>query len=431
MKSYSKEFKSDLQLKTAIFRAIKFTNDDYRSLTFFFLTLLDDNLSVRQIRKILSVKELKKRDILIISRSFFPVNSPRSFRTTELVKEFARQGHKVTLLTVKNDQFHIPFEKKYGVTIKDLGPMTFKKVDISTGIPAAGFIKRIFRRGLNLFFEYPDIELVQKVKKALKTEQGYDLLISVAVPHPIHWGVAMARKRKKAIANKWIADCGDPYMGEPLDTFNKLFYFKYFEKLFCRRADHISVPIEDAKAAYYPEFRDKFVVISQGFNFNEIKIEKTAYQKNEVSTFAYAGGLIPGGRDPGVFLEYLSTLDTDFRFILYTKNTNMVAPWKEKLNGKLVIRDYIPRDQLLKKLSKMDFLVNFENDTSLQLPSKLIDYYLTGRPVLSVKSYQVDTRAVDQFLNGVYDKKLKFNNIDQYRIENVCEKFLELCSDSK
>src|SRR5690625_4360869 len=143
----------------------------------------------------------EQKKILIVSRSFYPINSPRSFRTTELVKEFVRQGHEVTLLTVKNDEFHIPFEKKYGVTIKDIGPLRLPniKVDGSSGI-GRGF-KRILRRGFLQFLEYPDIELMYCIQKKLKTESGYDLMISIAVPHPVHWGVALARTDNHRISN--------------------------------------------------------------------------------------------------------------------------------------------------------------------------------------------------------------------------------------
>lgn len=47
------------------------------------------------------------RKILIISRSFYPMNSPRSFRTTELAKEFARQGHEVRALTTTNPSYSL------------------------------------------------------------------------------------------------------------------------------------------------------------------------------------------------------------------------------------------------------------------------------------------------------------------------------------
>ncbi|MEL7834379.1 hypothetical protein [Fodinibius sp. Rm-B-1B1-1] len=367
------------------------------------------------------------KNILIVSGSFFPVNSPRSFRTTELVKEFARQGHKVTLLTVKNDEYHIPFENEFGVTIKDLGPLNLPDINLNKGARVQKLGKRIIRRALYQLFEYPDIELMYRVKKALAFEKGYDLLISIAVPHPIHWGVAWAWREENPIAKTWVADCGDPYMGQTLDSFSKMFYFKYFEKNFCFKADYITVPIKEAKKAYYPEFRDKIRVIPQGFKFDDIEIDPADHQKNPVPTFAYAGGFIPGGRDPRAFLEYLTSIEWDFKFIIFTKNKNMVQPYLERANGNIEIRDYLPRKELLQFLSGMDFLINFENKTSLQLPSKLIDYYLTARPVLSVSSFEIDETVIKEFLFGNYENQYKFENMDRYKIENVCDQFLNLC----
>lgn len=372
---------------------------------------------------------MDKKKILIISRTFYPVDSPRSFRTTELVKEFARQGHKVTLLTVKNRKFHIPFEKEYGVTIKDLGPLKCREINTNSKNSVIHFLKRIARRGLLQLFEYPDIELMFKVRRALKNQKGYDLLISVAVPYPIHWGVAWAQKKEQPIAQVWIADCGDPYMGLTLDSFNKMFYFKYFEKKFCRKADYISVPLEEAKKGYYPEFRDKIRVIPQGFNFDDIEIKPDSYSKHSIPTFAYAGGFIPGGRDPRPFLDFLVKLKRDFRFIIYTRNDHLIKPWIDKGKGRIEIRDYIPRTQLLKVLSQMDFLVNIENESPLQMPSKLIDYYLAGRPVLSISGSSLEIPKIGRFLEGDYNGRLRYNGMDQFRIENVCRKFLDLASN--
>ncbi len=364
--------------------------------------------------------------ILIVSRSFYPENTPRSFRTTELVKEFARQGHDVTLITSKMNEYHVPFEKEHGVTIEDWGTLTFSDIDTSSKNPAVKIGKRAVRRALNLFLEYPDIQLMPKVKRALKNKKGFDLLISIAVPHPIHWGVAKAWNADGEIAKTWVADCGDPFMGATMDTFKKMFYFKYFEKMFCRKADYITVPIEEAKSGYYSEFRDKIRIIPQGFNFGEVEIDHDAYSPNEVPTFAYAGGLIPGGRDPGVFLEYLVSLDIDYKFILYTRTTALVEPFIERAKGRIEIRDYIPREELLKTLSKVDFLINFENDSTRALPSKLIDYYLIGRPVLNVPSRNIDTEKINLFLQGDYSGQFNYTGVDSYRIENVCGQFLEL-----
>lgn len=369
---------------------------------------------------------MHNKKILIVSRSFYPMNSPRSFRTTELVKEFARQGHKVTLYTIREEEHHVPFGQEYGVKIRDLGKPSFPTFDTSGG-RLKNLAGRALNRGLNLLFEYPAIELTRMVKKALKKEGRYDLLISIAVPHTVHWGVAAARSAEHPIADVWAADCGDPYMGEEMDSFRKLFYFKYVEKWFCRKADYITVPIEEAKEAYYPEFREKIRVIPQGFNFDDVRVNKNGYKPNPVPTFAYAGGLIPGGRDPGPFLDYLAGLEREYKCIFYTRSTDMVRPFVERSGGRIEIRDYIPRDELLNVLGRMDFLVNVENKTGKQLPSKLIDYSIAGRPVLPVGSGEVDRDTVDRFLEGNYSGQLRFDDIGRYRIENVCAQFLKLC----
>ena len=371
---------------------------------------------------------MTEKKILIVSRSFYPINSPRSFRATELVKEFARQGHDVTLLTLKNEEYHNVFEREYGVSIKDFGPLRFPDIELNSKNRFKYLLRRIWRRGLHLFLEYPDIELMYRVKRALEKESGYDLLISIAVPHPIHWGVAWARNEEKPIARIWAADCGDPYMGAKLDSFNKLFYFQVFEKWFCRNADVITVPIEDAREGYYDKFHDKIKVIPQGFKFDEITTFPHRGSDNAVPTFGYAGSLIPNGRDPREFLEYLVSQKKDFKFILYTKTTALIEPFLERSDDRIIIKDYVPRKKLLEQLSKMDFLVNFENSSKLMMPSKLIDYYLTGRPVLSVSSSGINKDVIDQFLNGDYTNKYKFNGMDRYRIENVCNDFLELAS---
>ena len=104
--------------------------------------------------------------ILIVSAYFHPQNTPRSFRTTELVKEFSKQGNDVTLYVPKVDEFHVPFEKEYGMTINDLGKASYRNVNIETGGKFYVLIKRALRRGLDYLFHYPNIEWMFKVKKS-------------------------------------------------------------------------------------------------------------------------------------------------------------------------------------------------------------------------------------------------------------------------
>lgn len=366
---------------------------------------------------------MKKIKILIVSRSFFPQNSPRSFRTTQLAKEFARQGHEVTVITPKVEE-HFAFEKEHKLEIKDLGKPSWQAVKLGGG-GASLFAKRAIRRFSKLWFEYPEVQLVKLVSDALKNERDYDLMISIAVPFAVHWGVAKTRSKNHPIAKTWVADCGDPFMGQENDTFKLPFYFKYVEKWFSRKADYLTVPTQGAIQAYYPEFHYKIKVIPQGFSFDEIKLYE-GEPDNKMPTFAYAGALTPHRRDPSELLEYLTSKDLDFRFHVFTKNTSLVEKHVKKSNGRIILENTIPREELLYKMSKMDFVVNFENMGTKQTPSKLIDYAIIDKPVLSVKTGELDTNAVDNFLERKYSSRLIIEDPEKYRIENVTKKFLDL-----
>jgi hypothetical protein len=372
-----------------------------------------------------------KRKILIVSSTFYPINTPRSFRATELVKEFARQGHEVTVYTVKNDEFHIPFEKEFGVTIKSLGRPWFGSFDISRGGKIVRVAKRAVNRALSLLLEYPDIELMLKVKSVLEKETNeFDLLISIAVPYPVHWGVAWARSKKQPIAKLWVADCGDPYMGDRTDSFRKLFYFKYVEKWFSKKADFIAITNIHMKPNYYPEFHDKIVEIPQGFNFEETTAGLPEYKPNSQPTFAYAGNFIQGARDPSALIQFLVKSPYDFKFLIFSPQKYLILPYLEAAKGRIELRDFVPRTALLKILRTMDFLINISYDVRVQSPSKLIDYYLVGRPVLSLHSNEVNEVALHEFFEGNYANQFQFVEYEKFRIQNVCSRFLSLLDNT-
>lgn len=74
----------------------------------------------------------------------------------------------------------------------------------------------------------------------------------------------------------------------------------------------------------------------------------------------------------------------------------------------------------------MDFLVNIDNNAAEHLPSKLIDYLLTGRPILTINSQNLNKTDIDKFMKGDYTDRYTNSNLDQYQIENICKKFLTL-----
>jgi hypothetical protein len=367
---------------------------------------------------------MNKAKILIVTECFYPQITARSLRATELAKELARQGNDVLVLTSERKSDISAFENENKLKCSSFGKPRLRELIVKGG-KFQLFFKRSLRRLLIMFFEYPVIELMWRVKQALRYQNNYDLLISIAAPHSIHWGVAWARNKDHPIAEKWIADCGDPYMGDKTDTFRKLFYFKYLEKWFCRKADYISVPVTEAIGAYYPEFRHKIVVIPQGFCFSNLKLAH--YQKTkDYPIFALAGSLNAYKDSAPPFFEYLLSVKSRFKFIIYTEMLGWAEEYVHNLGTRAEVRKFIAREQLVYELSKMDFLVNFMYKTNVQRSSKLINYVLSGRPILNVEAGTDIVAIVPEFFSGDYHQRLIINNIEDNNIMNIARQFIEL-----
>ncbi|MBK8622497.1 MAG: hypothetical protein IPN79_12250 [Saprospiraceae bacterium] len=224
--------------------------------------------------------------ILVISGAFYPENSPRSFRSTELVKEFCRQGHQVTYIGRYNSKFHDPLISEFGFTFLNAGSKKWNVIP-QNNIPVLRYFPRIINKVLVHFFEYPDIKWVFDTYTTLKKVGHFDLLISIAVPHPIHWGVALSKKFGNKVADVWIGDCGDSYYLNQLVTYKPPFYFKFIESFWCKKVDFISNPMDEMKDNFLPPFRSKCVEIPQGFKIEDSKKYLKPYTSNPHPTFAF------------------------------------------------------------------------------------------------------------------------------------------------
>ncbi len=151
--------------------------------------------------------------------------------------------------------------------------------------------------------------------------------------------------------------------------------------------------------------------------------------QNDIPKFAYAGTFAAEFRNPKLFLDYLVSLDLDFHFTVFTLYDDLIKPYKEKLGKRLDIRSFVPREELLEFLKVMDFVVNIENkDMPNQLPSKLIDYAIINRPILSLNPADPNKTYIDEFLAGNYQNQRIIPNLEQYQIDRVAQKFLELAT---
>jgi len=359
--------------------------------------------------------------ILIISPFFYPNKTPRAYRAFELAKEFALLGHEVVVYTDKGTYNYSDISDRYKFVVKDIQNLKLYRTGNSDVVKYSIF-ERILLKLLKYPFYYPEIELAYRLPKAIRHENLYDLLISVASPHSSHIGTAFALKNNRSLTKTWIADCGDPFYKNSFSKFP--FYFRYVEKWMFKNVDYITIPTLLATKSYPKELKKKIRVIPQGFDFSGIRLAD--YRRNSCPTFAYAGMLYKEKRDPSMFLDYLANIRFDFRFIIYTRSYVFFEKYREILKNKLVVKDYIDRNELIYEMSKMDFLVNFENDVKEQVPSKLIDYSFTKRPILNISSKIINTKHIDEFLSYNFQNQYCLEEIDRYNIKNVASGFIGL-----
>lgn len=362
---------------------------------------------------------MKKR-IVILSQVMYPNLRPRAQRTTELAKELARQGYEVIVYALLGDYDYTDFIKDTGVCVKNLGNTNWG-LNNSDEVIKQTAIHHVLNRTVGKYFWLPDRVLIPMVKKAIMKEGHIDCLITIAVPHVIHYAASLADLSKVAC---WIADCGDPFMLNPFSKHPK--YFEKYERKWCEKCNYITVPVEEAINGYYPEYKNKIKVIPQGFDFSSTKIAE--YKKNEVPTFAYIGAVYPGNRDPKLFLEYLKNIDMNFKFKIFGSSWAYFEPYNVLLNNRLEYCGKMPREQLIYELSKCDFLININNSSGVQIPSKLIDYYLSNRPILSITTNlrQDEIDNFHQFVSGNYENQTEAYNVENYNIVNVANKFISL-----
>lgn len=366
--------------------------------------------------------------IHILTGHFYPQLHPRAFRANELALEFARRGYDVTVTncwTIKDFDYD-GYAKENNIRIVNLG-LFHSNIDNEVGNAVTSF----YRKGLlskwknyylggSLFIRGPIIA------KNLTIDDDTDLVIASSMPFTCHYGLAQYIKKH---GKKWIAiaDSGDPFFGSEQSP--KAIWFKHITKSVYKSFDYLTIPTENAIKLYTPVIeKEKIRIIPQGFRMDNLKLYQGNFD-NEVVRFAYAGVFYRDIRNPSFLFDYLENIDRPYEFYVFMREKDGIMDelLQERPNVKSKIKLVYskPHDELLYELSRMHFLLNIENESNTQMPSKLIDYGMTKRPVFSCKKSTFQKEKFDRFLMGNYDGQYEID-VDQYNIVNVAGSFLKL-----
>lgn len=389
--------------------------------------------------------ELRMKKILVCSYFFHPEQAPRSFRTTELVKELSKRGHDITLI-IPNYEYDLSSEFE-GVKVEKVQTgFLFNRNDkikrISSGTkgksnsakkkssPFRLLLLRCFNIFESLFYiegkrsEYT-LPVFFKLLKYRKT--NFDSVISIGLPFSSTFAIGLISLLFKKMGKIQIADYGDPFSYSPISK--RSFIARNIEQQILKKFDYVTIPTDLSIPAYTKLVAsNKIKIIPQGFNFEEIRIAN--YSKNHIPTFIFAGVFYEIERNPRELFDYLLSINIDFKFIIYTDFNNtstmeILRSYEKELGEKLVVNDKIPRLDVITELSKCDFLLNINNISGVQAPSKLVDYTLSKRPIFEMTPGAFDPIKFDSFLHGNYSNSLSID-ITSFNITNVTNQFLSL-----
>lgn len=362
--------------------------------------------------------------IHILTGHFYPQLHPRAFRASELAKELVRRDHEVTVanLTTLEGANYDAYTQETGVKVQNLGLYHVAKDSLDAVSNSKWH--HIKRFCIEYFLAGALFKQANVIAKKIIIEEDTDAVISLSTPY---MDILAISKYVKMHGKKFvtIADSGDPFYYSK--QYKKAPWFYWVEKNAYKDYDFLTIPTENAIPLYSPLIDpQKIKIIPQGFNMDNLNLYNGDF--DGPIRMAYAGVFYWDIRNPEFLFRYLDGLNVDFELHLFMRNVDaLVEELLEKypnVKQKVSIKS-LPHDELIYELSRMHFLINIENISNTQMPSKLIDYGMAGRPIFSCNSSNFLPEKLDRFINGNYSDSYQVD-LKKYDIVNIARQFEEL-----
>jgi len=227
----------------------------------------------------------------------------------------------------------------------------------------------------------------------------FDAVISTSTPYTGH---LVGKAVKKAYPDvPWIVDIGDPFsFGQP--PWNNTGLYKGLnhrsEASVLHLADSISVTVDSCKKAYgalFPGIEDKITVIPPLFS-GKISSHDDKHETKKSRRLVFTGSLYKDIRNPAYLLNLLTGVyekspETEVHFYGRLNDcADLFEPYLRKYPKNVFVHGLVSRERAADALEQADILINIANRTRHQLPSKLVDYMASGKPILNMVSIEDD-----------------------------------------
>lgn len=313
--------------------------------------------------------------------------------------------------------------KDFHIDVSTIHPSLHKRLDHSfddflpsLNINYVMWKGQLFFRKLNNFLNlYTDPYFIfpYKVRKVLKNMEPPDLFF---IRGQYFSTFTIVPYLKKHFRCPIILFFSDPFLNSPLKVYSKNLYNRVFkmEKQAISAADGLiftTNEIREQTLSTYSEFNKPTIVLPHGYL--SFLYERFDLKKNNPIVMTYTGNFYKS-RQPTILFYALANLKKSNKIKSNELSIQIIGPNVEiyediicSLNLKNEFRLYSPLEYLdiLKILQDSDVLINIDAPAkkSLFLPSKLIDYIGSKRPIWSISPTGPAQRIVEKYGGIVSD----------------------------
>lgn len=377
--------------------------------------------------------------ILILNYFYPPVVDAHAYRWEQIARAWVAQGHRVDVVC---GRLHgVPNRSaQAGVDVIRVGPVS-RSVMLSPP-PAPGAVKLRARlrsaivnvlRPLYRGLYWPDAWW-HWWPSALREVWGRrsdapDLVVSYSPCLGAHLAAAALKWRTRSSGLVWIADYGDPFSTSSTMRPNNFALYRRLnrvaERYVGRRANAVAFTNAGTAADYQAAgicAPDKVRVIPHLVDVQRLYAgalrghgSKAGVPGNPRETrLLYIGGFHRGIREPDLLFEIMRRLNRqpDRRYVLTIHGPSNGFDLSPADCPQVRYEGMIERDKALDLIREADVLVNVDNMNCVMVPSKIVEYIATGRPMLNLRSGGVVHPAVARYAQCGFALELSRDDLD-------------------
>lgn len=373
--------------------------------------------------------------LVIITHGYAPALNARAFRWTALAEHWAAAGHDVEVVTVRSgglpriEMLNGVRVHRVGIYLEKLGVaarQSWHSAATSSTSDSPANISSV-RRGLMRLAKrihdltwkkvyWPDYAAPWVPSALIATRRIISssrptAVISVSLPFSSHLAAHFAGVFRSRIP--WIVDVGDPFSFATATPVNNhgLYRGANFraEAAVVRKSDAITVTTKATARAYASEFGhgDKITVIPPLLSIGPATAQQSAHTAANRRRLVYIGTLNRSIRNPDRLLALFgamlqSGLAQDVHMDFFGETGDCAQSFEDmsaELKARVHVHGLVPRQRAIDAMQTALAVINIGNATTLQLPSKLVEYVASGRPIINLAAGTRDSSA--QFLEGV------------------------------